>query len=153
QLSPIQKRTLSGFASLELGPARGGSASSTVSRAPTKTGAAPSDIDAATCPDNLGDDIRVNQNCLNISDPDLQGRGQAQNETAIATDPTNEERMVASYNDYRRGDSTCGVSYSRTAGERWKDATLPNGFTRGTNFGGVARQYWQAGGDTSVAWD
>jgi hypothetical protein len=27
------------------------------------------------------------------------------------------------------------------------------GFTRGTAFGGVARQYWQAGGDTSVAWD
>ena len=27
------------------------------------------------------------------------------------------------------------------------------GFTRGTAFGGFARQYWQAGGDTSVAWD
>ena len=27
------------------------------------------------------------------------------------------------------------------------------GFTRGDRFGGVARQYWQAGGDTSVAWD
>ena len=27
------------------------------------------------------------------------------------------------------------------------------GFTRGDAFGGVARQYWQAGGDTSVAWD
>ena len=27
------------------------------------------------------------------------------------------------------------------------------GFTRGTAFGGAARQYWQAGGDTSVAWD
>ena len=27
------------------------------------------------------------------------------------------------------------------------------GFTRGDAFGGFARQYWQAGGDTSVAWD
>ena len=27
------------------------------------------------------------------------------------------------------------------------------GFTRGDGFGGFARQYWQAGGDTSVAWD
>ena len=27
------------------------------------------------------------------------------------------------------------------------------GFVRGTNFGGKARQYFQAGGDTSVAWD
>ena len=29
---------------------------------------------------------------------------------------------------------------------------MPNGFTRGDPFG-FARQYWQAGGDTSVAWD
>ena len=27
------------------------------------------------------------------------------------------------------------------------------GFTRGTAFGNVARQYWQSGGDTSVEWD
>jgi hypothetical protein len=27
------------------------------------------------------------------------------------------------------------------------------GFTRGTAFGDVPRQYWQAGGDTSLAWD
>src|ERR1700742_5365514 len=27
------------------------------------------------------------------------------------------------------------------------------GFTRGDAFGDAARQYWQAGGDTSVAWD
>ena len=30
---------------------------------------------------------------------------------------------------------------------------MPNGFTRGTAFGDVARQYWQASGDPSVAWD
>src|SRR4029079_11756497 len=57
-----------------------------------------------------------------------------------------------SYNDYRRGDGTCGVSYSLDAGKSWADSTTPNGFTRGTAFG-AARQYWQGGGDTSVAWD
>jgi hypothetical protein len=30
---------------------------------------------------------------------------------------------------------------------------MPDGFTRGTAFGGVAREYWQASGDASVAWD
>ena len=30
---------------------------------------------------------------------------------------------------------------------------MPTGFTRGAAFGGTERQYWQAGGDTSVAWD
>lgn len=32
--------------------------------------------------------VKVNQNCLNITDADLQGRGQAQNETTVAVDPT-----------------------------------------------------------------
>src|SRR5581483_4629583 len=90
---------------------------------------------------------------LNISDADLQGRGQAENETAIASDPNDRAHLVASYNDYRRGDATCGVSYSLNGGDSWIDATLPDGFTRGAAFGGVARQYWQAGGDTSVGWD
>jgi hypothetical protein len=54
--------------------------------------------------------IKVNQNCLNVTDADLQGRGQAQNETSIAVDPSNPKHIVASYNDYRRGDGTCGVS-------------------------------------------
>ena len=39
------------------------------------------------CPANRGANVRVNQNCLNLTDPDLQGRGQAQNETAIAQRP------------------------------------------------------------------
>jgi hypothetical protein len=103
------------------------------------------------CNVNRGSNIKVNQNCLNVSDADLQGRGQAQNETAIAVDPNDSRRVVTSYNDYRRGDGTCGTSYSKDGGRTWNDSTAPNGFTRG--FGGFAREYWQGGGDTSVAWD
>ena len=96
--------------------------------------------------------VKVNQNCLNLTDPDLQGRGQAQNETSIAIDPTQKGRLVASYNDYRRGDGGCYTAYSQDGGKSWQDSTPPTGFTRGTLYG-AARQYWQGGGDTSVAFD
>ena len=105
------------------------------------------------CPVNRGANVRVNQNCLNLSDPDLQGRGQAQNETSIAQDPNDSGHLVASSNDYRRGDGNCYTYYSGDGGRSWQDSTPPMSFTRGDSFGGVARQYWQAGGDTSVAWD
>ncbi|MFC0437100.1 sialidase family protein [Kutzneria buriramensis] len=108
---------------------------------------------AAPCTNSFGDDVKVNQNCLNISDTDLQGRGQAQNETWMAADPNNPAHLLASYNDYRRGDGTCGVTYSLDGGRSWADSTVPDGFTRGAAFGGAPRQYWQAGGDTSTAWD
>jgi hypothetical protein len=61
--------------------------------------------------------------------------------------------LVASFNDYRRGDGTCGAAWSVNGGETWQDSTVPNGFVRGAAYGGVARQYFQAGGDTAVAWD
>ncbi|MGB9182493.1 MAG: hypothetical protein WCB67_00375 [Solirubrobacteraceae bacterium] len=63
------------------------------------------------CPSRLGDNIKVNQNCLNISDPDLQGRSQANNETSIAQDPFSPNHLVASDNNYIRGDGTCGAHY------------------------------------------
>jgi hypothetical protein len=149
QLAPIQKRILSGFATLEINPARGVANAATNQKPKTTSKSGPS---AFGCPDNIGNNQRVNQNCLNISDSDLQGRGQAQNETAIAYDPNKTDHLVGSYNDYRRGDGTCGVSYSSDNGAHWTDATTPNGFTRGGPYG-AARQYWQAGGDTSVAYD
>src|SRR6202171_4655549 len=111
------------------------------------------------CPTNIAGNVKVNQNCLNVSDTDLQGRGQAQNETSIAVDPNNPNHLVASYNDYRRGDGTCGASYSLNGGKSWADSTTPHGFTRGDDPNiqgggfGAARQYWQAGGDTSLGWD
>src|SRR4029077_20943681 len=119
----------------------------------TRTRSRASSSGVNLCPRNFGPNVLVNQNCLNITDPDLQGRGQAQNETAIAQNPINPRQVVAGFNDYRRGDGTCGTAFSRNGGSSWADSTMPNGFTRGTNFGGVARQYWQAGGDPSVAWD
>jgi hypothetical protein len=110
-------------------------------------------IGTGGCATNLLGNIKVNQNCLNVSDADLQGRGQANNETSIAVDPMNPTHLVASNNDYVRGDGTCGAAYSLTQGATWSNSTVPNVFTRGTAFGGAARQYWEASGDTSVAWD
>ena len=142
-LKPWQKRLASGALTEALAD------TSAARRALTgfKPGGSPA------CDGRRGDNVKVNQNCANLTDPDLAGRGQSQNETWIAADPNNPKQVVASYNDYRRGDGTCGVSYSADGGSSWADATTPNGFTRGTEFGGFARQYWQAGGDTSLAWD
>jgi len=109
--------------------------------------------DTNGCPVQRGSNTKVNQNCVNLTDPDLQGRGQAQNETSIAQDALHPANLVSSYNDYRRGDGNCYAAYSRDGGKSWDDSTVPMSFTRGTAFGNNARQYWQAGGDTSVAFD
>jgi hypothetical protein len=147
-MSKSEKRHLSGFASFEAGIG----VSAKTPR--VRFGARPNtNAGVNLCPRNFGPNVLVNQNCLNVTDPDLQGRGQAQNETAIAQNPLNPRQMVAGFNDYRRGDGTCGTAFSSNGGSSWTDSTMPNGFTRGTNFGNVARQYWQAGGDPSVAWD
>src|SRR4051812_18313677 len=144
QLNSIQKRLASGLLTSELGGVQA------AARPAAPAGQFKSTT--ATCTDRFDGNVKVNQNCQNVTDPDLQGRAQAQNETWVAIDPNNANHVISSYNDYRRGDGTCGVSYSQDAGRTWADSTTPNGFTRGTAFGG-ARQYWQAGGDTSVAWD
>jgi hypothetical protein len=148
-LTPIQQRLVSGFARDAIEQGAG--------PAPNARGQQPAQALQRSlltgCPVDRGANVRINQDCLNLSDPDLQGRGQAQNETAIAQDPRDPRRMVAASNDYRRGDSNCYSYHSGDGGRSWQDSTPPMGFTRGTGFGGVARQYWQAGGDTSVAWD
>ena len=146
-LSKSEKRHLSGFASFEAGI--GVSARAPAARASARMSNAAVNL----CPRDFGSNVLVNQNCLNVSDPNLQGRAQAQNETAIAQNPLNPRQMVAGFNDYRRGDGTCGAAFSSNGGSSWTDSTMPNGFTLGTAFGGVPRQYWQAGGDPSVAWD
>lgn len=151
-LNGIQQRLVSGLLSTELNGADPAAAGP--SAAPrTLQKAAPAKLTSTACENRFGTNVKVNQNCLNLTDADLQGRAQAQNETWLAADPRNSNHLVASYNDYRRGDGTCGVSYSLDGGNSWADATTPNGFTRGAPFGGSAREYWQAGGDTSVAWD
>ena len=147
-LNDIQKRHVSGLLGAELGaqgPAR--------SAAPTRPAVTvPQRPGPNGCPARRGTNVKVNQNCLNQSDDDLQGRGQAQNEPWVAADPNNANHLIASYNDYRRGDGTCGVSYSLNRGHTWADTTTPNGFVRG-DLVGAAREYWQSSGDTSVAWD
>src|SRR3989449_2085503 len=142
EMNDIQGRLLSGFAAFELGPKDNGGGAKPISYSPRGSDA---------CPTNQSSNIKVNQNCLNLTDPDLQGRGQAQNEESIAADPNQPNHLIASYNDYRRGDGTCGTSYSLDKGRTWNDATTPNIFTR--NPTGFPREYWQAGGDTSVGWD
>ena len=67
-LTAIQKRHVSGALAEALGgpAARSKAAPSTMKRASTT---------AAACAGRRGDNVKVNQNCLNVSDADLQGRG------------------------------------------------------------------------------
>jgi len=164
-MTPMQQRLLSGLAELELNPRN----ASLLNRANQSAAGAIklnslADVSArhpknyypssnGACPMQLGDNIKVNQNCLNLSDADLQGRGQANNETSIAQDPNNPRHLVASDNDYVRGDANCGSIYSLDNGQTWTDVTAPTSFTRGQPTYGTAREYWGGGGDTSVAWD
>ncbi|MBX6341418.1 MAG: exo-alpha-sialidase, partial [Thermomicrobiaceae bacterium] len=143
KLTQVQRRILSGFADFEFNPAH-----ARVANLPRNY--LPHGDDG--CPQRRDGNIKVNQNCLNLSDPDLQGRAQAQNETAIAHDPSNPNHVVASFNDYRRGDGNCYGAFSLDNGKTWTDTTIPMSFTRGKAFG-ADRQYWEAGGDTTVAWD
>jgi hypothetical protein len=152
-LNKIQQRHVSGLLATELNPADAANRARLASPLTPVPGGSSYQPTANGCPDRRGQDVKVNQNCLNLTDTDLQGRAQAQNETWIAVDPRNADHVLASYNDYRRGDATCGVSYSLNGGTTWADSTVPDEFTRGTAFGGTARQYWQGSGDTSVAWD
>src|SRR5579863_2221491 len=145
QLTPMQKRIISGFADNTLDPQNTTAKSSAITYHP--------DHADDQCANSLGNNIKVNQNCLNLSDVTLQGRGQANNETAIAVNPNNASDLVSGANDYRRGDGNCYGDYSLDNAKHWNDTTIPMSFTNGAAFGGVAREYWQAGGDTSVAWD
>ena len=147
-LTPLQQRLVSGVARQVL-EEQSGLAPDARSLRPDAAGQGTT---VNGCPVNRSGNVRVNQDCLNLTDPDLQGRGQAQNETAIAQDPNDPSRMVAAANDYRRGDSACYTYYSSDGGRDWQDSTPPLGFTRGAAFG-AARQYWEGAGDPSVAWD
>jgi|SRR5690242_11262144 len=156
KLLGVQKRLLSGFASFSLDKASVSNGPNAVKGA---NGLNPSNATNFTpgasgdCSPQIGSNVKVNQNCLNLSDPDLAGRAQAQNETSVAQDPNAPQHLVAAFNDYRRGDGNCGVAWSTNGGQAWHDSTVPSGFVRGTAFGGVPREYFQSAGDPSVAWD
>src|SRR6266852_9734013 len=97
--------------------------------------------------------------------------GAPQNETAIAVDPNNPNRVVAAANDYvtrtwtctvnaipcsALGDGYSGTYYSNNGGQTWCCASMLDGSSIGTLIPGVNRlvggQY-DAGGDPSVAFD
>jgi len=94
-----------------------------------------------------------------------------QNETAIAVDPNNPNRILAGANDYVTttwtctiggrpcsaiGDGYSGTYYSNDGGQTWCCASNPDGSNLGTLIPGVEHltggQY-DAGGDPSVAFD
>jgi hypothetical protein len=158
RLNLIQRRIISGFVASELAAPGAGptAAARPAAAALSPLAGSPRDyfpLATGDCAQTIGSNVKVNQNCLNLTDSDFQGRAQAQNETSIAQDPSQPTHLVASENDYRRGDGQCGASWSIDAGRDWTDSSVPMNFTRGTPTFGTPRQYWQAGGDTSVAWD
>src|SRR5207247_2189153 len=124
QLSPMQRRIFSGLGSFALDPnstgeppvslVQGGVALGQLTRA--VSGLDPTNPANYTpgvkgdCGFNTGSNVKVNQDCLNVTDSDLQGRGQAQDGGSIAQDPNSPDHLVAGFNDYRRGDQTCGAA-------------------------------------------
>jgi Phosphoesterase family len=148
----IQQRLLSQFAD----NATGFHAASPQGSTPVLSNVTPAQAGGPQCGLSLGSNVQVNQGCLNISARNLQGRGQAQNETTIAVNPNNPGQLLAASNDYTLGDGLAGgTSYSSDGGQTWQDSQVPLEFTRGSDFAGdpKARMYWQGGGDPSVAWD
>ena len=106
------------------------------------------------CSQTGGTNVRVNQDCTNQTFPQYAGRGQAQNETAIAVNPNNAGNLVAGQNDYRRGDGSCGADWSLDGGAHWGNVLLPIGFsTGGVDNPDAARHYFTSSGDPSVAFD
>ena len=103
------------------------------------------------CSDRSPHNVRANQECTNQSAPGFLGRGSGQNETAVAVNPTNPRNVLATQNDYRHGDSACGVDYSLDGGKHFGDGLLPTNFARG--FAGGARHYFTTAGDPTVAFD
>src|ERR1700712_595544 len=84
-LNAVQQRHVSGLLMAELGPVVGPRLAT-----PLRVGMTSPQIPGVNgCPVTRGTNIKVNVNCLNLTDSDLQGRGQAQNEPWIAVDPNN----------------------------------------------------------------
>jgi hypothetical protein len=93
-MNKIQRRILSGLAANEfaqragagaVAQARNAQSAGRIERARPSSNYFPSGT--GTCASHFGDNVKVNQNCLNLTDQDLNGRGQANNETSIEQDP------------------------------------------------------------------
>ena len=158
-LTQMQKRLLSGFASSEVDTARGalaqGRAGGSV-RVQERRGDASFYLprSGAGCAYRIGSNVNMDTDCQNVSDTDLAGRGQAQNETYISEDPNRSGWLLGSANDYRRGDGGCFSYASHDSGRSFSDTAIPFSFTRGgPRYSDALRQYWGSGGDTSSAFD
>ena len=91
------------------------------------------------CSYTLGSNVNMDTDCQNVSDPDLAGRGQAQNETYISEDHFRPGNLRRQHNDYRRGDGGCFGYYSLDNGRTFQDVPIPNSFTRGAAYGAAPR--------------
>lgn len=145
-LSHLQKRLLSGSLSQMLEPGSSGPTSASQLTSLSTVSA------TVLCAGNFGTNVRVNRNCQTLADTPFEGRGQANNEPAVAQDPNHPGHLIAADNDFRFGDGDCYAAPSLTKGSDWRDSTIPFGFTVGTAFG-VPREYWQTTLDPAVAWD
>jgi hypothetical protein len=108
-------------------------------------------IGTVGCSDRSATNVRANQECTNQSAAGFFGRSQSQNETSVAVNPKNPRNVIAVQNDYRQGDSACGVDFTLDGGQHWGSEVAPTNFGRG--FTGGARHYWTTAGDPSVAFD
>jgi len=111
----------------------------------------PSATGTSGCRDRSRTNVRVNTDCTNQADPAFLGRGQSQSSASIAVDPSNPRRLVATSNDYRRGDSTCGADWSLDGGRHWGSGVAPVSFTA-PGFT-APRHYWDEGGLSKVGFD
>jgi hypothetical protein len=154
-LTKTQQRLLSGFASTEVDQLRGALAKKAAPSA-KRYGSSRGNFFFPTgsrgCEYTLGRSVNMDTDCQNVSDADLAGRGQAQNETYISEDHYRKGNLLGSSNDYRRGDGGCFGYYSLDDGRSFQDVAIPFSFTRGAAYG-AQRQYWGGGGDTSSAFD
>jgi hypothetical protein len=142
-------KPISGTVAVDTSPTTA-SAARAFPSAPSSQALAPT-TSSGGCADHSATNVRVNQECTNQSAPGFVGRGSAQNETAVAVNPTNANNVIISQNDYRSGDGACGVDFSFDGGTNWGSGLAPMNFARG--FEGGARHYWTSGGDTSLAFD
>jgi hypothetical protein len=110
------------------------------------------------CSKTIGTNIKVNQNCQNLSD--FPGQTGDADEPAIAQDPNNPSHLVAASNTTLFGNFTLVETYySLDGGQHWSNSTPPIGETVSNAFGGsnafgsVGVEFWQAFADPSLAWD
>ena len=113
----------------------------------------PSSTGTGGCSDSSATNVRANQECTNQSAAGFFGRGQSQNETGVAVNPTNPNNVLISQNDYREGDGACGVDWSLDGGKHFGSQKVDVNFARPILNNGGFRHYWTSSGDTSVAFD